>query len=66
MVAFVIRRDQGCNIGVRAIALHPQKSVKKGVGDVNIRVSMAGVMVNPGDWIYADADGVLAAAQKLA
>lgn len=54
-----------CNIGVRALALHPQKSVKKGVGDVNIRVSMAGVTVNPGDWMYADADGVLAAAQKL-
>lgn len=55
-----------CNIGVRAIALHPQKSVKKGVGDVNIRVSIAGVAINPGDWIYADADGVLVAAQNLA
>lgn len=54
-----------CNIGVRAIALHPQKSVKKGVGDLNIRVSIAGVIVNPGDWIYADADGVLVAAQNL-
>ncbi|HJW56042.1 MAG TPA: ribonuclease E activity regulator RraA [Burkholderiaceae bacterium] len=54
-----------CNIGVRALGLHPQKSVKKGVGDLNLRVLIAGVAVQPGNWIYADADGVLVAAQKL-
>lgn len=55
-----------CNIGVRALGLHPQKSVKKGAGDADIRVLIAGVAVQPGNWIYADADGVLVAAQKLA
>jgi regulator of ribonuclease activity A len=55
-----------CQIGVRALATHPQKSIKKGAGDSNIRVSIAGVAVNPGDWIYADADGVLVATQQLA
>jgi regulator of ribonuclease activity A len=55
-----------CNIGVRALATHPQRSVRKGVGDSNIRVSIAGVAINPGDWIYADADGVLVAREKLA
>jgi regulator of ribonuclease activity A len=55
-----------CNIGVRALATHPQRSVRKGVGDANIRVLIAGVAVSPGDWIYADADGVLAAREKLA
>ena len=54
-----------CNIGVRALGLHPQRSVRKGVGDSNLRVSIAGVAVNPGDWIYADADGVLVARTKL-
>lgn len=53
-------------IGVRALATHPQKSIKKGVGDLNRRVMIAGVAVNPGDWIYADEDGVLVAAEKLA
>ena len=53
-------------IGVRALATHPQKSIKKGVGDVDLRVMIAGVAVNPGDWIYADEDGVLVAAGKLA
>ena len=54
-----------CNIGVRALAVHPQKSAKKGVGERDVRVHIAGVAVNPGDWIYADADGILIAQQQL-
>lgn len=54
-----------CNIGVRALAAHPQRSIRKGVGDKDIQVSIAGVSVKPGDWIYADADGVLVSAEKL-
>lgn len=55
-----------CNVGVRALATHPQRSVRKGVGENNIRVAIAGIAVNPGDWVYADADGVLVAHDKLA
>lgn len=54
-----------CDIGVRALATHPQRSIRKGVGDKDIQVSIAGVTIKPGAWIYADADGVLVAAQKL-
>jgi regulator of ribonuclease activity A len=54
-----------CDIGVRALGAHPQKSSKKGVGERNVRVHIAGVAVNPGDWLYADADGILIAQQKL-
>jgi regulator of ribonuclease activity A len=54
-----------CDIGVRALAAHPQKPNKKGIGERNLRVHIAGVPVNPGDWVYADADGVLVAQQKL-
>lgn len=54
-----------CDIGVRALATHPQRSSRKGVGDRNIAVSIAGVTVKPGNWIYADADGVLVANQRL-
>jgi regulator of ribonuclease activity A len=52
-----------CDI-VRALGAHPQKSSKKG-RERNVRVHIAGVAVNPGDWLYADADGVLIAQQKL-
>jgi regulator of ribonuclease activity A len=55
-----------CDIGVRALATHPQRSIRKGVGEKDLRVSIAGVAVNPGDWIYADADGVLIAREQLA
>lgn len=56
----------GCDVGIRALALHPQRSVRKGVGDRDIAVVIAGVTVRPGDWIYADGDGVLVARQQLA
>ena len=55
-----------CEIGVRALAAHPRKSSKKNVGERNTRVTIAGVAVQPGDWIYADADGILVSQQKLA
>ena len=54
-----------CDIGVRALATHPQRSVRKGLGELNIRIAIAGVAVYPGDWIYVDADGVLVSRQAL-
>lgn len=55
-----------CEVGIRALGVHPQKSSKKGEGERNVRVLIAGVPVSPGDWVYADADGILVAQQKLA
>lgn len=55
-----------CQIGVRALATHPRRGAKKGAGERDIRVTIAGVAVDPGNWIYADADGVLVALEKLA
>ncbi|MGH8806970.1 MAG: ribonuclease E activity regulator RraA [Noviherbaspirillum sp.] len=55
-----------CEIGVRALATHPQRSVRKGAGDRDLAVTITGVTVRPGNWIYADADGVLVASEKLA
>lgn len=54
-----------CDTGIRALALHPQRSARKGVGEIDIRVMIAGVAVVPGSWIYADADGVLVSDQAL-
>ena len=55
-----------CDIGIRALAAHPQRSARKGAGERNVRVQIAGVPVNPGDWLYADADGILVSQQRLA
>lgn len=54
-----------CDIGVRALATHPRKSHKNGAGEHAKAVMIAGVSVHSGDWIYADADGVLVARQAL-
>lgn len=54
-----------CDVGIRALALHPRKSEKKGVGERNVKVDIAGVAVSPGDYIYADADGVLVSSSEI-
>lgn len=46
-------------LGVLALATHPRKSVKNGVGEVGGSVNFAGVTFRPGEWIYADEDGVV-------
>ena len=51
-------------IGVRALGVCPVKSVKKGVGDSNITVNFSGVTFNPGEYLYADVDGVIVIKEK--
>lgn len=59
-------RDVGelaqCELGVKALAAHPRKS-EKGLhgGHVERPVRFAGVLFRPGDWLYADADGIVVA-----
>jgi regulator of ribonuclease activity A len=53
------------NIGVKALDTNPRKSVKKGVGERDIAVTFADVTINPGDYIYADEDGVVISVEKL-
>ena len=53
------------DLGVRALATHPLKSVKRGEGQRNVPVSFAGVTFVPGHFIYADADGLLCASASL-
>lgn len=55
----------GIDIGVRALNTHPQKSIKKGVGDRHLAVSFGGVTFHPGEWLYADEDGILVSSKPL-
>ena len=54
-----------CEVGIRALATHPRRSIRKGLGDKDLAVDIAGVTVRPGNWIYADEDGVLVSEQAL-
>lgn len=53
-------------VGVKALQTHPLRSVKKGVGERDVPVTFAGITIRPGDYLYADEDGVIVADAALA
>ena len=55
----------GMDLGIKALAAIPRKSQRRGEGQRDLDVTFAGVSVAPGDWVYADADGILVAAAPL-
>lgn len=55
----------GIDIGLKALNTHPLKSVKKGVGERDVPVTFAGITIQPGDYLYADHDGVVVAEGAL-
>ncbi|WP_323120733.1 ribonuclease E activity regulator RraA [Burkholderia alba] len=55
-----------CNLGVVALAAHPRKSDKRGAGVSDVPVTVLGTRIAPGNWIYADLDGVLVSDTPLA
>jgi len=46
-------------IGIRALALIPLPTERKQPGQVDVPVQIQGVWVRPGDWLVADADGIV-------
>ena len=53
------------DIGVKALAVHPLKSVKRGIGERNIPVRFADVNFVPGYYLYADEDGLVVSERAL-
>ena len=47
------------DLGVQALASHPKKSDRRGLGEINVPVTFAGVTFRPGEFIYADNNGVI-------
>ena len=52
-------------LGVQALGAHPRKSEKRGEGQRDIPVTFAGVTLSPGEWLYADNNGILVASERL-
>jgi len=46
-------------VGLRALALMPLRTEKRNEGQRNVPVQIQGVWVRPGDWLYADEDGMV-------
>ena len=52
-------------LGMKALATHPLKSVKADYGQTDIAVRFAGVTFRPGDYLYADVDGIVVSETQL-
>ncbi|CAD7037215.1 ribonuclease [Pseudorhizobium endolithicum] len=53
------------DVGVFCLSVTPKKSAKEGVGRAGVPVSFGGVTFTPGEYAYADADGVLTSRHDL-
>ena len=68
IVSGCIRDSQvigGIDIGMKALGTNPRKSVKRNTGERDVPVSFSGVLFTPGEFIYADEDGILISARSL-
>jgi regulator of ribonuclease activity A len=69
IVVYGCIRDSGViatiSLGVKAIGTLPLKSVKKGEGEIDIPVHFADVDFIPGQFAYADEDGIILSSTKL-
>ncbi|KAL2905307.1 putative 4-hydroxy-4-methyl-2-oxoglutarate aldolase 3 [Bienertia sinuspersici] len=54
-----------CDIGVWALGNTPVKSRKKGLGEKHVCVHFGGALINDGDWLWADNDGILTSKHQL-
>lgn len=53
-------------VAVRALAACPTRPGQQGTGETGIELTFAGVTFRPGDWLYADENGMIVSAEALA
>jgi len=56
---------RACDVGIRTLALMPLPTERRGEGQRDVAVQIQGVWVRPGDWLYADEDGIVVSATRL-
>jgi regulator of ribonuclease activity A len=56
---------KGMDFGVRALNCLPLKSNKRNEGQLNVALRFAGVNFEPGQYLYADENGIVVAREKL-
>ena len=54
-----------CEVGICALAPMPLPTERRGEGQRDVPVLIQGVWVRPGDWLYAEEDGVVVSAVAL-
>jgi regulator of ribonuclease activity A len=53
-------------IGIKALGTCPRKTDKSGQGLRDVPIRIGGIDIRPGDYVYADEDGVVVSAKRLA
>lgn len=53
------------DLGVKALAACPVRTDKRGEGQMDVPLRFAGAQMEPGHWLYADANGIVIARRKL-
>ena len=56
---------RACLVGIRALGLVPMPTQRRNDGLRDVAIQIDGVRVRPGDWLYADADGIVISAHPL-
>lgn len=53
------------DLGIKALETSPVRSAKAGTGAIDVPVAFGSVLIEPGMFIYCDADGVIVADEPL-
>ncbi|MEZ5545552.1 MAG: ribonuclease E activity regulator RraA [Lysobacteraceae bacterium] len=53
------------NLGVKALGVCPRKTEKLGAGQRDVPLELGGIVVRPGQFAHADADGIVFSASAL-
>ena len=53
------------DLGIKALGSNPMKSAKQGIGEIDVPVTIGGVVFTPGASLYSDDDGILVSAEPL-
>lgn len=53
------------DLGIRALASMPMPTEKRNQGLKDLPVQIQGVQIKPGEWLYADEDGMVVSATRL-
>lgn len=54
-----------CQTGIRALALVPMPTQRRNEGQRDVAIRIQGTTVRPGEWLCADADGIVLAQKAL-
>jgi regulator of ribonuclease activity A len=48
-----------CDVGIRALALTPMPTDRKDQGQRDVPIQIGDAWIRPGEWLYADEDGMV-------